>query len=193
MPRHGARISDNYVGSAAIGIAQKCSPAAGTDSPAALLLPRRPSHLVPPVLSSLHFCSGSPARRSGSRWLGSQSATKGVSRWDFELGRRGVLGPWADSLPSTRPPRVPRWSSEQQVDVRPGSRERAHGTPGRSMRTGQERAVGTVLIRAGLGPGWRRRIPAASLRVGRLGQAGCWCTSRSSCRSAPRRPAARRW
>jgi hypothetical protein len=77
MPRHGARISDNYVGSAAIGIAQKCSPAAGTDSPAALLLPRRPSHLVPPVLSSLHFCSGSPARRSGSRWLGSQSATKG--------------------------------------------------------------------------------------------------------------------
>jgi hypothetical protein len=32
MPRHGARISDNDVGSAAIGIAQKCSPAAGTDS-----------------------------------------------------------------------------------------------------------------------------------------------------------------
>jgi hypothetical protein len=40
MPRHGARISDNDVGSAAIGIAQKCSPAAGTDSPAAVLLPR---------------------------------------------------------------------------------------------------------------------------------------------------------
>ena len=57
---------------------------------------------------------------------------------------------------------------------------------GGGLRPGQERAVGTLLIRARLGPGWRRRIPAASLRVGRLGRAGCWCTSRSWCRSARR-------
>ena len=65
--------------------------------------------------------------------------------------------------------------------------------PGRGLRTGQERAVGTLLIRARLALRPCRRIAAASHRVGRLGQARCWCTSRSWCRSARTRPAARRW
>jgi hypothetical protein len=61
MPRHGARISDNDVGSAAIGIAQKCSPAAGTDSPAALLLPRTSGSLASALGWDVSAASGTKA------------------------------------------------------------------------------------------------------------------------------------
>ena len=69
MPRHAARISDNDVGSSAIGIAQKCSPAAGTDSPAALLLPRTCSRLDTARATDFSFCFGPATSRSGSAYL----------------------------------------------------------------------------------------------------------------------------